>query len=179
MKIREQVFQQYKPKCSDITNLKGEFWFILVISFLDKLTVQPLIQNSALIMQTKYNISLDQTGSIIALPYFVFFCLAVPLGIFFDKYGYRLSILIFGFALLMISQIIFLQHDPCPEDQVCYEGVFPIVLMGITFAIVQLTIFTGIQYVVGEKHLGTAYGLIQAFQNIGATIGPLIFGSIM
>lgn len=37
------------------------------------------------------------------------------------------------------------------------------VLMGVSFAIVQLTIYTGVQFVVSEKHLGTAFGLIQAF----------------
>jgi len=54
-------------------------------------------------MQTKYNISLSWTGSIIALPYLVFVILAVPLGMYFDKYGNRLTVLIFGFLILMVS----------------------------------------------------------------------------
>lgn len=111
-------------------------------------------------MQTKYNISLDATGSIIALPYLVFFVLAVPLGICFDRYGHRLSTMIFGFVLLMISQVLFLQTSACKDGQVCYEGIFPVILMGITFVIVQVTIYSGVQFIVPEKHLGTAYGLL-------------------
>jgi MFS family permease len=111
-------------------------------------------------MQTKYNISLDATGSIIALPYLVFFVLAVPLGVCFDKFGYRLNTMIFGFVLLMISQILFLQTGACKDGQVCYEGVFPVILMGITFVIVQLSLYSGIQFIVPEKNWGTAYGLL-------------------
>lgn len=103
VKIRKQVYRQYKPSWRDLSKLRGEFWFILVISFLDKLTIQPLIQNSALMMQTNYNIPLEETGPIIALPYLVFFLLALPLGLIFDRYGYRLTTLIFGFFILMVS----------------------------------------------------------------------------
>jgi fucose permease len=99
-----------------LRKFRGEFWFILVITFLDKLTIQPLLQNSAILMSTKYNISMDNTGSIIALPYLVFVVVSIPLGLFFDRYGLRLSIMMLGFIILMISQSIFLSQDICPEE---------------------------------------------------------------
>lgn len=34
-------------------------------------------------------------------------------------------------------------------------------------------------YLVREKYFGTAYGIIEAFCNVGGLIGPLVIGDIL
>jgi predicted MFS family arabinose efflux permease len=42
-----------------------------------------------------------------------------------------------------------------------------------------LTLYPSVNYLVKERHFGTAYGLIEAFCNVGLLIGSLLMGSIL
>jgi MFS family permease len=107
----------------------------------------------------KFNLDLQETGTIIAIPFIVFVFLAPMLGLFLDKIGYRCYILILGYSCLFLSQMIFMGYDVCPANDKCYEGIAPMAITGLSSAVIQLTLFTSINYVVPEKFYGTAYGI--------------------
>ena len=52
-------------------------------------------------------------------------------------------------------------------------------LIGMSNTMIQLTLYPLINYLVKERHFGTAYGIIEAFCNLGQLIGSLVIGSIL
>lgn len=122
---------------------------------------------------------MQETGTIIAIPFIVFIFLAPFLGIIMDKIGNRGYILIIGFLSLFASQVIFMNLDECNINDKCYEGIFPMSLIGMGSTIISLTMYPSVNYIVKEKYFGTAFGILQALSNVGSTIGPLIIGDIL
>lgn len=96
-----------------------------------------------------------------------------------DKIGNRGYILIIGFLSLFVSQMIFLNLGNCEPNDKCYEGIFPMSLIGMSSTIITLTMYPSVNYIVKEKYFGTAFGILQALSNFGSTIGPLIIGDIL
>eukprot|EP00349_Pseudokeronopsis_sp_Brazil_P006119 CAMPEP_0202958664 /NCGR_PEP_ID=MMETSP1396-20130829/2944_1 /ASSEMBLY_ACC=CAM_ASM_000872 /TAXON_ID= /ORGANISM="Pseudokeronopsis sp., Strain Brazil" /LENGTH=196 /DNA_ID=CAMNT_0049676835 /DNA_START=1195 /DNA_END=1785 /DNA_ORIENTATION=- len=129
--------------------------------------------------QAKYNLDIQETGTIIAIPFIVFICLGPVLGILLDNIGMRCYILTIGFLCLALSQLIFLRLPACPEYDKCYTGIFPMSLIGMATTIIQLTLYTSINYIVSETHFGTAYGIIQAVGTVGMATGSLMLGVIL
>ena len=52
-------------------------------------------------------------------------------------------------------------------------------LLGMAYTMIQLTLYPAVNYIVKEKHFGTAYGIIESMSNIGLFVGPLLIGSIL
>ena len=76
---------------------------ICVLSIIEKMTIIPFIQNAAEMFQVKFNLEMQETGTIIAIPFIVFIFLAPFLGIMMDKIGNRGNLLIIGFLSLFFS----------------------------------------------------------------------------
>lgn len=129
--------------------------------------------------QAKYGLEVQESGSIIAIPFIVFIFLAPFLGIVMDKIGNRGYILIIGFLSLFGSQIIFMNLPECEKGDKCYEGIFPMTLIGMASTIINLTMYPSVNYIIKEKYFGTAFGILTAVGNIGAFAGPLIIGDIL
>ena len=51
--------------------------------------------------------------------------------------------------------------------------------LGIGYTFNSLTLYTGLNYLIKEKNFGTAFGILQSFQNLGLTVGPLAIGGIL
>jgi MFS family permease len=81
--------------------------------------------------QTKFNLLFQETGTIIAFPFIVFLFLGPFLGFITDKKGQKGYVLIVGFALLFFAHVIFFNFKPCPPNDKCYEGIFPMTLIGM------------------------------------------------
>jgi MFS family permease len=61
------------------------------------------------------------------------------LGFFVDKRGKRGFLLIFGFIMLFFSHFLFYRYDACPDTPIkdkCYEGIFPMTLIGMSNTII-------------------------------------------
>ena len=109
----------------------------------------------------------------------VFIFVGIFLGFITDKKGYKGIVLIIGFFMLLLSHLIFLQFKSCPADDKCYEGIFPMTLIGMASTMINLTLYPSINYLIKEKYFGTAYGIIESLSNVGLFIGPLVIGDIL
>lgn len=129
--------------------------------------------------QIKFNLDLSETSIVIAIPFIVYIFLGPFIGILFDKLGQRCNVLIAGFVCLTISQYMFYSFDSCSASDKCYQGIYPMSMMGLALTFIQLTLYVSINYIVSEKRLGTAYGIIQSINNCGNIIGNLMIGDIL
>eukprot|EP00347_Sterkiella_histriomuscorum_P010927 403374398 len=178
-KIKKRVYQKRQIKFKNVKKFSPIFWMICFLSIIEKMTITPFIQNAAELFQASYHLEMQETGTIIAIPFIVFIFLAPFLGIMMDKIGNRGYILIIGFVSLFASQMIFIKLPKCEDNDKCYEGIFPMSLIGMASTIISLTMYPSVNYIVKEKYFGTAFGILQALGNIGSTIGPLIIGDIL
>lgn len=87
--------------------------------------------------------------------------------------------MISGFALLLLAHFVFVNFDDCDPNDKCYEGIFPMTLIGLSNTMIQLTLYPSVNYLVKERHFGTAYGIIESFCNVGLLIGSLSIGFIL
>ena len=132
--------------------------------------------------QQKFNMNLQESGMIIAFPDIVFILMGGFLGYFVDKKGKRGYLLAFGFIMLFFSHLTFYGYKACPDTPVkdkCYEGIFPMTLVGMSNTIIQITLYPVINYIVKEKYFGTAYGILETACNLGMIIGSLLIGLIL
>lgn len=63
-----------------------------------------------------------------------------------------------------------------PECHQCYEGVLPLILMGVAYSIFAAALWPMVPIVIKDEYLGTAFGIILAIQNFGLGFGPFIVG---
>ena len=84
-----------------------DFWLLSALSVFDKFLIPPFIQNASEMFQTKFNLSLQESGTVIAFPDIVFIFTGAFLGFFVDKRGKRGFVLGIGFLMLLASHFIF------------------------------------------------------------------------
>ena len=119
-KIKERIKHRRHVRFSSFKKFSPIFWIICVMSMIEKMTITPFIQNSSEMFQMKFNLEIQETGTIIAIPFIVYIFLAPFLGIMMDKIGNRGYILIVGFLSLFFCQLIFLNFEKCPPNDKCY-----------------------------------------------------------
>jgi len=93
------------------------------------------------------------------------------MGIFVDRYGYRMIIIVMGAVLMILAHFLYLVMPDCHQ---CTLSVVPLVLLGISYTTYAIVLFGALPYIVDEKLLGSAFGLCGSFQNIGTFIAPII-----
>ena len=60
----------------------------------------------------------------------------------------------------------------------CGSSVVPLVLLGVSYAIYAAAIWGGLPYLVEQKTLGSAFGIVNVAENLGTIIAPPIMGRI-
>ena len=57
-------------------------------------------------------------------------------------------------------------------------SIFPLVFLGISYATYAVAQWGALPYIVEKKCLGTAFGIVNVFENLGTVIAPPILGWI-
>jgi MFS family permease len=99
----------------------------------------------------------------------LFSMIGTPLfGLLADRIGRRSLLMIFG-SLLLIPVYLMLAYTSVPV-------VVPMSMMGVAFSLVPAVMWPCIAYVVDERRLGFAYGLMDAVQQAGLVCANLSIG---
>ena len=89
-------------------------------------------------------------------------------GLLVDRVGKRALFMMFG-SLLMIPVFLMLVYGDFPPW-------LPVAMLGVSFSLIPAVMWPSVAYIVDEKRLGTAYGLMTMIQNIGLTAFNWIIG---
>jgi MFS family permease len=110
-----------------------------------------------------------ESGGFLSSMLTLFAMVCTPLfGLLVDKIGKRSLFMMFGSMLLMPVYLV-----------MAYSSVtlyLPMAMMGIAFSLIPAIMWPSVAYVVEEKKLGTAYGLMTLIQNVGLAGFNLIIG---
>ena len=119
----------------------------------------------------KFGMSLTQSGKIASILYWVTMFATPLIGLFVDKFGKSASIMMFGSVLLTLIHLTFAFTNITP--------VIPLVLLGISIALVPAAMWPSVAKIVPEKRIGSAYGAMFSIQNLGLFAFPILAGFVL
>ena len=125
--------------------------------------------------QDTLNISITQSSLIQVSSYLAYFMMAIPAGIFINRYGYRKGV-VFGLLLFAVGSFLFI-----PGAQVeafsLYLGALFIIACGLTFLETAANPYSTL---LGPKETATSrLNLSQSFNGLGSALGPFIMGGYL
>ena len=151
-----------KVAFKDIFKFNKSFWFIVLLCVTFYSGIFPFKTFAIKFFQNAHGVSLQDAGFLSSLTtLFALFC--TPLfGIMADRIGKRSALMMFGSALL-IPVYVMMGFPTFPL-------LIPMAMMGIAYALVPAVMWPSVAYVVDEKRIGTAYGLMTMMQNVGLIV---------
>ena len=172
----------------DIKKFKPSFWYVTLLCmtfysaifpftalstdfFVDKWGVARVAETSGGFFYQVFNNffhMFSTAGGITSIIIFASMLLAPFAGQLVDKIGKRASLMIFGSLLLIPSHALMGLTNIYPA--------FPMIALGAAFVLVPAAMWPSIPLIVRKEHVGMAFGLMTAIQNIGLAIFPLLNG---
>ncbi len=122
------------------------------------------------ILQNKFGLSTSVAG---ALPSTVILAtiIGTPLGGWFiDRHGKRTTMMVFGSFLLMAVHLTL--------GLTMLTPIVPMIVMGLAFSLVPAAMWPSIPFLVPERQLGTAFGVMGMLQNVGLWGVPILIGQV-
>ena len=89
------------------------FWLTCVSCFCTYIAIINALIVVPEMLQTQYGYTLDDAGKLYAVPYIVSAVISLPLGIFVDKFGHRMTVTITGSVLMLSAHIYQLVLPEC------------------------------------------------------------------
>ena len=164
-----------KIQLSDLKSFSLLFWFLLLTCILTYGSFYTFNANANDILNKRFHIS-NEIAGLYLMVVFLIAALVTPLfGMFFDRYGRRSYGLLLALSLL-ISALLMVAFFP--SDIMSSLTLVPLVCLGVFYPTFAAVFWPCIPRVVEKKTLGSAYGLLMSFQNLGIAVSPLIFAAI-
>jgi MFS family permease len=158
----------------DIKDFPLRLWIIFLVCVCYYVTVFPFIGLAVIFLMEKYGYEAKQANLINSLVYIISAAVSPVLGILVDRTGLNLFWLNLGilFTLGAHAMLAFL-------GTATWLPYFAMVLMGVAYSLLACALWPLVSFIVPEHQLGTAYGIMQAIQNLGLAIVPIVAGYIV
>lgn len=146
------------------------YWFIVALCITFYSAIFPF-QTFAVKFFMEAHGTTRELGGFFSSMLTLFAMVATPLfGILVDRVGKRALFMMFGsFLLIPVYLMMAYTH---------VSLYVPMAMMGVAFSLVPAVMWPSVAYVVEERKLGTAYGLMTMVQNIGLTVFNLLVGAL-
>jgi MFS family permease len=160
--------EQDKIVFGDLKAFTASYWYLVVLCVVFYSAIFPFDQFGINYFQDAKGETLKHAGFVLSI-LTMFTMVGTPIvGLFSDKMGRRATIMILGTLLITPAFAL-----------MAYSGislVLPMGMLGIAFTLVPAIIWPSVAYIVPERTLGTALGLMTMIQNIGMWAVPLMLG---
>jgi len=168
-----------KINFKDFKEFTRLFYLLMFNCFLIYGAFFGLNSNLNKLMVARFGFDDKEAGNYIPIVYLASAVITPFFGLFTDRYGKRVS-------LMFISSVIFLgDHlfiaflkDTTAEGRINYGMVWALAGVGLFYSTYAAIFWPCVALVVKENVIGTAYGIITAFQNLMLTIIPLAIGGV-
>jgi nitrate/nitrite transporter NarK len=162
-----------KFRLTDVTNLlkARSFVFIMLLCITFYAAFFPFLKYAPDFFLNKYGVSAKTSGDItfwLPMGTVIF----TPIfGWLIDKKGKAASLMIIGSVILIAVHLTFAFTRLNPYV-LCF-------LLGIAFSLVPAAMWPSVARIVRENRLGTAYGMMFSFQNLGLFAIPILAGYVL
>jgi len=156
---------------SDIFRFDASYWYVVGLCVTFYSVIFPFRSTFAIkYFQDAHGLALDKAGQMNSYV-FLAAIFATPLfGLMVDRIGRRSLFMAIGSALMLPVFLILGYTD--------WSLWISTALLGISFSLIPAVMWPAIPYLVEERRLGTAYGLMTMLQNIGLTVFNLTAGGL-
>jgi MFS family permease len=127
------------------------------------------------VLQVRFGYTEVGAGFVFTMPYVIAAVMSPITGLYVDRYGNRMTVIIIGSLFNVIAHVIELLLPDCDQ---CWESVVPLVMLGISYTTYAVVMWGSLPYMVEARLLGTAFGICTTFQNLGTLVAPPIIGYI-
>ena len=157
-----------KVVIGDIFRFGRSYWYIVALCVTFYSAIFPF-QTFAVKFFIEAHGTSREAGGFLSSTLTLFAMIATPLfGLFVDRVGKRSLLMMFGSLLLVPVYLI-----------MAYTGLslyVPMAMMGVAFSLIPAVMWPSVAYIVDQRRLGTAYGLMTMIQNIGLAGFNLLVG---
>jgi MFS family permease len=156
---------------SDLLRFDKSYWYIVGLCVTFYSVIFPFRSTFAIkYFQDAHGLSLEQAG-IMNSHVFLAAIFATPLfGLLVDRLGRRSLFMALGSLALLPTFLILGYTD--------WSLWISTVLIGLSFSLIPAAMWPAVPYLVDERRLGTAYGLMTMLQNIGLSAFNLAAGAL-
>jgi len=158
-------------KISDIKTFPMSFWLVCLVCVAFYVTIFPFIALAIVYYQDKYNVSASSAATINSIVYLISAGASPLFGFVVDRYGRNLTFV----AIAIVgtygchAMIAFSLITP----------YVPIVLLGFCYSLCACSLWPMVSLLIPDHQLGTAYGFMQAVQNLGLAVIATVAGIIV
>jgi len=158
-------------KISDVKSFPMSFWFLTLACLAYYGAIFPFVSLAQDFFKTRFGFTSQEANKIIGLVYLVSAPASPLLGLMIDKTGRNIS---WVFLAVLISLgchglLNFTLVDP----------YVAIVILGVAYSLLASALWPIAALLIPEYQLGTAYGLMQAIQNLGTALITMAAGTIV
>eukprot|EP00042_Codosiga_hollandica_P049859 m.586226 g.586226 ORF g.586226 m.586226 type:complete len:517 (-) comp57975_c0_seq9:2945-4495(-) len=158
-------------KLSDVLTFPLSFWLVCIICVAFYVTVFPYIALAIVFYQDKFNLTASSAATVNSLVYLISAGASPLFGFMVDKIGRNVMwvfIALIGtygcHAMLAFSFL---------------NPFIPISLLGVVYSLLACSLWPMVSLMIPEHQLGTAYGFMQAVQNLGLAVIAMVAGTIV
>jgi len=152
----------------DLFGMGRSYWFVVLLCVTFYSAIFPFQTFAIKFFQEAHGATREYAGDLSAM-ITLFAMICTPLfGYLVDRVAKRSLFMMFGSLLLVPVYLMMAYTD--------IHLRVPMAMMGIAFSLVPAVMWPSVAYVVEERRLGTAYGLMTMIQNIGLFSFNLVIG---
>lgn len=173
----EKILKKKEGKVGEVIRIKDVFyfplslWIVFFVCVFYYVTVFPFIGLAVVFYEDKWLLSAATANLSNSLVYIISAVASPLLGLMVDFIGFNVFWVILGTVLTLICHVL-LGFTLTPPVAVS-------ILMGLSYSLLACGLWPMVSYIVPEHHLGTAYGIMQAVQNLGLAVVSYVAGFIV
>lgn len=168
---RPSVQSDERISLKDATNFNSNFWMLTLICVSFYLTIFPFIALASEFFQRKWDYDPSHADALASLVYVLSAILSPFIGLLVDKVGRNLVFLLVASILVMFSHTVLALTT--------WNLWIPMISLGVGYAIMCSALWPLVALVVPQQQLGTAYGVMQAIQNLGLAVTANVTGMLV
>jgi MFS family permease len=150
-----------KVAFADLWRLTPSYWYVVLLCVTFYSAIFPFQTFAVKFFQEAHGTT-REWGGFLSSMLTLFAMIFTPLfGLLVDRVGRRSLFMMYG-SLLLVPVYLMMAYTQVPL-------LVPMAMMGVAFSLVPAVMWPSVAYIVEEKKLGTAYGLMTMIQNIGLT----------
>ncbi|XP_059159544.1 major facilitator superfamily domain-containing protein 1-like [Physella acuta] len=168
---RSKVESDEKIKLKDILKIPMMTWIMTFICVTFYVGVMPFISLGLVFFVMKFGLTPATASTLNSLVYIIPAVACPLLGFCIDKTGKNIFWVIGGISLALVSHMMLAFTFVNPY--------IPMVVLGFSYSVLASSIWPLVAFVVPNKQLGTAYGIMQAFLNLGLGVCFILAGLVL
>ncbi len=156
---------------SELFKLPGKFWVLCVICVSYYVAVFPFVSLGQVFFMRKYEMDHVDANFINGLVYLISAFASPAFGVLIDRTGRNVSYVYGAVTASLISH--------CLLALTFVNPYVPIIILGLAYSLLASALWPMCTYIVSSDQLGTAFGFMQAIQNLGLAVIAMLSGLIV